>query len=144
MPRASTRSSRVKGRPGGATVAKRIQIDLLQQCVEAYVGGARVFRLDCVTGDGEHPTDRGAFRINRKHHPYRSRVYGVRMDYAMFFTDDGKALHQYHGPVPLSIVRLARNHVSEWFGSHGCVRLSEADARRLYEWAPVGTMVQVS
>ncbi|HHL4083217.1 L,D-transpeptidase [Burkholderia sp. A2] len=50
-----------------------------------------------MTGDSEHPTDRGAFRIMRKYPTYRSRAYNVQMDYAMFFTGDGKALHQYHG-----------------------------------------------
>jgi lipoprotein-anchoring transpeptidase ErfK/SrfK len=65
------------------------------------------------------------------------------MNYAMFFTTDGKALHQYHGAVPLNVVRTFRGKVSEWFGSHGCVRLSEADARALFEWAPLGTAVEV-
>ncbi|WP_321785703.1 L,D-transpeptidase [Burkholderia pyrrocinia] len=142
MPVQPARSERTKEKNGTAT--KRIQVDLLRQCVEAYEGRACVFRFDCVTGDSEHPTDRGAFRILRKHHPYRSRTYDVQMDHAMFFTTDGKAFHQYHGPIPLGVVRLARNAVTDWFGSHGCVRLSQADARQLYEWAPVGTMVQVS
>ncbi|WP_349252623.1 L,D-transpeptidase [Burkholderia sp. AU32357] len=56
-----------------------------------------MFRFDCVTGDSEHPTDRGAFRIMRKYPTYRSRAYNMQMNYAMFFTGDGKALHQYHG-----------------------------------------------
>lgn len=30
-----------------------------------------------------------------------------------------------------------------WFGSHGCVRLQEADAKTLYDWAPLGTTVFV-
>jgi hypothetical protein len=55
-----------------------------------------------------------------------------------------KALHQYHGLMPLSMVRMARSNVSDWFGSHGCVRLVQADAKALYDWAPVGTTVQVS
>jgi hypothetical protein len=65
------------------------------------------------------------------------------MDYAMFFTEDGKALHQYHGPVPLEVVRAMKQGVSEWFGSHGCVRLEEEAARTLYEWAPLGTQVTI-
>jgi lipoprotein-anchoring transpeptidase ErfK/SrfK len=65
------------------------------------------------------------------------------MNYAMFFTTDGKALHQYHGAVPQNVVRTFRGKVSEWFGSHGCVRLSESDARALFEWAPLGTAVEV-
>ena len=146
-----------KQKPGGAgryyngsatkkpqhSAPKTIKVSLAQQIVEAYEGSTRIFLFDCVTGDKDHPTDSGVFRIMRKVHPYRSRTYNVQMDYAMFFTHDGKALHQYHGVVPLSIVRTARNSVSEWFGSHGCVRLTETDAKALYEWSPVGTTVQV-
>jgi len=52
-------------------------------------------------------------------------------------------LHLYYGPVPLSVVRTMRQGVSDWFGSHGCVRLQEEDARSLYEWAPLNTKVTV-
>ncbi|WP_081687011.1 L,D-transpeptidase family protein [Chitinilyticum litopenaei] len=56
---------------------------------------------------------------------------------------DGKAFHQYHGP-SFTAVRLGRG-ISDWFGSHGCVRLSEDDAKSLFNWADVGsTLVQVS
>jgi lipoprotein-anchoring transpeptidase ErfK/SrfK len=125
-------------------LVKTIKIDLAQQMVEAYLGAERVLKFECVSGDKDHPTDRGIFKIMRKKHPYRSRAYDVQMDYAMFFTVDGKALHQYHGIVPLRVVRTVRSGISEWFGSHGCVRLTHADAKTLYEWAPVGTTVKVS
>jgi hypothetical protein len=65
---------------------KTIRIDLAQQLVEAYLGAERVLRFECVSGDKDHPTDRGIFKIMRKNHPYRSRAYDVQMDYAMFFT----------------------------------------------------------
>ena len=96
----------------------------------------------CLSGDNRHPTDRGKITIVRKHQIYRSRTYDTQVNYAMFFTLDGKALHQYHGPVPLAVVRSLRQSVSEWFGSHGCVRLAERDAKALFDWAPIGTTVQ--
>ncbi|SDD89660.1 L,D-transpeptidase catalytic domain [Massilia sp. PDC64] len=58
-------------------------------------------------------------------------------------TADGNALHQYHGAVPLTVIRTFRGRVTEWFGSHGCVRLCEDDARALFEWAPLGTVVEM-
>lgn len=122
---------------------KRIVVNLEEQMVEALDGDEQVYQFICVTGDDDHPTDKGDFHIFRKQHPYRSKTYGVEMDYAMFFTEDGKALHQYHGPIPLSVVRTMRQGVSDWFGSHGCVRLQEEDARALYEWAPMNTKVTV-
>jgi lipoprotein-anchoring transpeptidase ErfK/SrfK len=122
---------------------KVIKVDLTAQLVEAYDGSERIHRFECVSGNKDHPTDRASFKIQRKHEIYRSRAYNVQMNYAMFFTADGKALHQYHGAAPLSVVRTFRSRVSEWFGSHGCVRLAEADARALFEWAALGTAVEV-
>ena len=78
-----------------------------------------------------------------KRRPTQRKLIRVDLDCAMFFTLDGKVLHQYHGIVPLSIVRLARGGVGDWFGSHGCVRLVEADARALFDWAPLPTAVHV-
>jgi hypothetical protein len=63
------------------------------------------------------------------------------MNFAMFF-DHGKALHQYHGLVPLSIVRAAKSG-SDFFGSHGCVRLTQDDAEKLFNFAPLHTRVTV-
>ena len=42
-----------------------------------------------------------------------------------------------------SVLRLARNKVTDLVGSHGCVRLAEMDAKVLFEWAPMGTMVRI-
>jgi lipoprotein-anchoring transpeptidase ErfK/SrfK len=122
---------------------KRIAVNLEEQTVQAFEDDNQVYDFICVSGDEEHPTDKGVFKIFRKQHPYRSQTYNVEMDYAMFFTEDGKALHQYHGPVPLEVVRAMKQGVSEWFGSHGCVRLEEEAARTLYEWAPLGTQVTI-
>jgi lipoprotein-anchoring transpeptidase ErfK/SrfK len=123
--------------------AKRIEVSLGKQILEAFEGSKRVFVFDCVTGAEDHPTTAGSFSIFRKHHPHRSHKYDVQMNYAMFFTQDGKAIHQYHGFAPLSVVRAMKKGVTEWFGSHGCVRLTEEDARTLYQWTPVGTTVRV-
>ncbi len=122
---------------------KHIAVDLEEQMVRAYEDDKQVYEFICVSGDDDLPTDKGVFAIYRKEHPYRSKTYNVEMDYAMFFTEDGKALHQYHGPVPLSVVRAMKQDVSEWFGSHGCVRLEEEAARTLYEWAPLKTKVTI-
>jgi lipoprotein-anchoring transpeptidase ErfK/SrfK len=122
---------------------KRISVNLSGQIVEAIENGCSIHNFICVSGDSDHPTDRGTFQILRKNHPYRSITYDVQMNYAMFFTQDGKALHQYHGLVPLTTIRTARQQVSDWFGSHGCVRLEEAAARTLYNWTPLSTRVTI-
>jgi lipoprotein-anchoring transpeptidase ErfK/SrfK len=122
---------------------KRIVIELANQIVTAYEATGSVFHVcDCVTGDSSHPTPSGKFKIERKHHPYTSKKYGVPMNYAMFFTTTGEALHKYHGPAPWWLLRIARTFTDE-VGSHGCVRLQEDDAKKLYSWAPTRTQVEV-
>jgi hypothetical protein len=122
---------------------KRIEVHLLDQTVDAFEDGRRLFHFICVTGDAAHPTHPGVFKVIRKAHPYVSRTYNVPMNYALFFTVDGKALHQYHGPLALGLLRTMRQTMSDMVGSHGCVRLMEDDARQLYQWAPIGTRVAV-
>lgn len=124
-------------------MSKLIKVYSDIQILEVFESNKRVFLFDCVTGYRDHPTDRGVFHIFRKLYPYRSKKYNVPMNYALLFTQDGKALHQYHGPLPLSMIRSMRVSVSDWFGSHGCVRLDEEDARVLWERADYGTTVQV-
>jgi hypothetical protein len=132
------------GGPTTSVATRKIVVDLRTQKLEAYLGDTIVFSFPCVTGDRAHPTEPGRFKIMRKVHPYTSRTYKVPMDYAMFFTRDGKAIHQYHGPVALGLLRSFRlGPLGATVGSHGCVRLSEVDARMMYAWTPVGTEVIV-
>lgn len=121
---------------------KTIKVHLAQQILEAYEGDQRIFRFECVTGDKNHPTERGIFVIRDRHENYTSKSYEVPMDFAMFFTPDGKAIHKYHGFMPLPLLRTAKA-VSDQIGSHGCVRLSDADARALFKWTPRLTEVHV-
>jgi len=128
-----------------ARIAKSIRVSIAAQTVEVFENSKKIFDFECVTGDKAHPTDRGFFHILRRpaDYHYRSHKYNAQMNYPLFFTPDGKAFHQYHGPIPLSFVRMARNNVTDWVGSHGCVRLSEENARSLYNWASVGVLVQI-
>jgi lipoprotein-anchoring transpeptidase ErfK/SrfK len=125
------------------TGRKRIQVLLTKQVLYAFQGATRVFTFDCVTGSSEHPTVAGKFHVIRKDRIHRSAKYNAQMNYAMFFSSDGKAIHQYHGIVPLTVVRAAKSGVSDWFGSHGCVRLTEDDAKAIFDWTPVGTPVEI-
>jgi lipoprotein-anchoring transpeptidase ErfK/SrfK len=87
-----------------------------------------------VSGDESHPTPAGHFKVNRKAHPYTSKKYHVAMNYAMFLTHTGEAIHQGYVVGPLS-------YLKSWgiggISSHGCVRLAEDDAATLYSWTPI-------
>ncbi len=124
---------------------KLIKVYLAEQIVEALEGSKKVFEFECVTGDEGHETHLGNFHIIRKPEDYHyiSKKYNVPMNYPLFFTSDGKAFHQYHGPVPFSVMRFSKKNISDMVGSHGCVRLTENAAKTLYNWAPLGTKVEI-
>lgn len=122
-------------------MSKRIVVNLRRQVLTAYDGTQQVYRFDCCSGDKDHPTDAGKFKIFSKHRKYTSKKYKVPMDYAMFFTKDGKAIHMSHA---VGLTSLLKYLGADSVGSHGCVRLSEDDARTLFEWTPMHTTVEVS
>jgi len=74
-------------------------------------------------------TPSGSFRVYRKEIMSWSHPFQVWMPYAAYFTG-GIATHQYP-------------HVPEYPASHGCVRLPEGDAARVYRFVEVGTPVDV-
>jgi lipoprotein-anchoring transpeptidase ErfK/SrfK len=127
-------------------MAKAIFVDLRRQILYAYDGARLVYRFDCVSGDRDHTTTPGTHTIGRKHRIYRSRRYGAQMNYAMFF-HGGEAIHEANAVLPMSHIRTALRAVgmeeSDPFGSHGCVRLEQNQARMLFEWTPPGTRVTV-
>jgi lipoprotein-anchoring transpeptidase ErfK/SrfK len=128
---------------GGAPIAKRIEVDIASQTLSAFDNGKLIYKLDCITGDSGHPTDRGTFHVFLKDQRHVSHKYHVKMYYALFFTQDGKAIHQYHGPGNFGLVRTLKEKLSDWFGSHGCVRLTEKDAAAMFAWTPLNTTVHI-
>jgi hypothetical protein len=125
----------------GTLHVKWIGVFLDEQVVRSFSDGAVVDKFDCVTGDGSNPTNPGQFSIKSKDRLHTSRQFGVKMDFAQFF-DGGKALHQYHGIVPLAVIRILKSG-TDFFGSHGCVRLVQSDADTLFKFGVVGMRVTV-
>ena len=121
---------------------KSIRVNISRQSLEAYENDKFVYSFDCVTGTSDHPTEPGTFSVFKKDRIHRSHKYDAQMNYAMFFSSDGKAIHQYHGS--FSLARLGHAVSSDLFGSHGCVRLAEADVRALFDWAEIGTKVIIT
>ena len=121
-------------------VKKRILVKLDHQILKAYENNKLVYEFDCVTGDKDHPTEPGKFQIFRKHRTYTSKKYKVPMDYAMFFSDDGKAIHKSH---VVGLSSYLKYFGIESIGSHGCVRLDEESAKKLFDWTPLHTAVEI-
>jgi lipoprotein-anchoring transpeptidase ErfK/SrfK len=111
-----------------------IDIDLSEQRVRAYEGAEPVMEFIVSTGTSAHPTVTGQFRIYVK---LRSTpmsgpgYYLPGVPFTMYFYK-GYALHgtYWHSNfgVPMS---------------HGCVNFRTSDAETLFNWAEVGTLVNV-
>jgi lipoprotein-anchoring transpeptidase ErfK/SrfK len=131
----------VPGRAGSPTpipvaeaVTRTIEVDLSEQRLTAWQGSTRVRVLVVSTGDEEHPTIRGQFKIKAKY----EKIDMIGRDY------------YYHNvPYVMMFSRPFYIHAAPWrekFGaplSRGCVTLSTHDAEWLFKWAPVGTAVVV-
>jgi lipoprotein-anchoring transpeptidase ErfK/SrfK len=124
----------------GTGINKKIVVIIDTQVLLAMEGSQVVYEYDVVTGRPKKETHPGDYRISRKYKDYTSKTYGSPMPYSMFFSKDGKAIH---GTQWATVRSYLHAYVTESVGSHGCVGLSEEDAKTLFGWAPVGTPIEV-
>ena len=121
---------------------KRILVDRSEQKLYAYDGDELFLETAISTGKDLTPTPRGSFTVFRKM-PSRymqGPLPGISDQYYdlpgvpwnLYFTKEGGAIHGAYWHTEFG---------SQW--SHGCVNVPLDTARRLYEWAPLGTMVLV-
>jgi lipoprotein-anchoring transpeptidase ErfK/SrfK len=108
------------------------EVDIAQQIVSVKIGARTVYQCQGIAGDKDNPTKKGRHVVYEKSPNHVSSQYGSKMYFAMFFYK-GQALHQYHGH-GWPLLYYAKKNI-DLIGSHGCVRLQEADAKKLYRWA---------
>jgi hypothetical protein len=118
----------------GARAGKKIVVDLSEQQAYAYENGKLLFHGWVSTGKPGHRTPTGHFRVLEKALRHVSSRYpepngGARMDYMLRLTNYGVAMHL--------------GYVPNYPASHGCIRMENGFAQRMYSWADVGTPVIV-
>jgi hypothetical protein len=118
----------------GAQAGKKIVVDQSKQQACIYEDGHRLFCGDISTGKPGHRTPNGRFRVLEKEIRHVSSRYpepngGARMDYMLRLTNYGVAMHL--------------GYVPNYPASHGCIRMENGFAQRMYDWARVGTPVIV-
>ena len=119
---------------------KEIQVFIKEQVLVALEDGKKIYSFDIVTGSDGKETNAGRYLIFRKVKKYTSKAYGSEMPYTMFFTKDGKAIH---GTQMATLRSYLHSYLTDSVGSKGCVGLTDDNAKALFEWAPVGTLVVV-
>jgi L,D-transpeptidase catalytic domain len=109
----------------------QIIISIADQRVSLYDNGRLVARSSVSTGVRRHPTPLGVFSVVEKQRWHRSNIYsGAPMPYMQRITWSGIALHA--GELP------------GYPASHGCIRLTNDFAIRLWQLTKRGTRVIIA
>ena len=131
VPRQFVRIAYLHKRPAGIPRnARWVRVDLAEQTLVAYEGDTPVFATLVSAGRDPHPTKKGVFRIFAKtvHSTMRGRGWAdyvaEEVPWPMHFYQ-GQAMHGAFWHDQFGIVK-----------SHGCVNLSVADAKWLFDWMP--------
>ncbi|MCD6289444.1 MAG: LysM peptidoglycan-binding domain-containing protein [Anaerolineae bacterium] len=126
----SARRSTVRAQASG----KWIDVNVRTQTLTAYEGNRAVLTTKVSTGLPRTPTVLGRFRIYAK---FRAQTmsgpgyYLPNVPYVMYFYG-GYSIHGTYW-----------HHNFGHPMSHGCVNMRTSEARWLYGWAPVGTLVVI-
>ena len=120
--------------PSPAASGRWIDIDLSAQRLTAYEGSRPVFNALVSTGLPRTPTVQGRFKVYVKYRSTTMSGPGYRLPgvpYTMYFYK-GYGLHGAYW----------HNNFGHPM-SHGCVNLRTTDAQWLFNWASVGTVVNI-
>ena len=113
---------------------KEIVIDLSEQMAYAIEDGYVVFEGRISSGKKGRETPIGEFKIMHKKRHHKSNLWpkpngGAKMPYMMRLTNTGIAMHL--------------GHVPNKPASHGCIRLKQGFAQKMFKWARVGIYVYI-
>lgn len=109
----------------------QIVVSIARQRAILFSKGVRIAEASISTGVKDHPTPMGVFSVIAKSRYHRSNIYSsAPMPYMQRITWSGIALHQ--GPLP------------GFPASHGCIRLPQAFAVKLWAMSKLGTRVIVT
>lgn len=121
------------------TTDKLITVDTNRQQLTAWEGGKILKQVAVSTGLPQSPTVKGSFAIYTKLRfddmrgvsPVKGKYYLPNVPYVMYFYQ-AYALHGTYW----------HNNFGHRM-SNGCVNLRTSDAQWLYNWAPIGTRVEI-
>jgi N-acetylmuramoyl-L-alanine amidase len=108
---------------------RRLEVLVDRQVMLAVDGGRVVRTIDVSTGKPSTPTPIGSFRVYAKYPRWWSSPFAEWLFWAAPF-DGGIAVHQYPSVPPYA-------------ASHGCVRVTAADAPWVFRFVSVDTPVHV-
>lgn len=108
-----------------------VVVSIGEQRVRVFDSTTKIAEAPTSTGMRAHPTLMGVFSVIQKHRMHYSNLYGnAPMPYMQRLTWSGTAMHT--GVLP------------GYAASHGCIRLPNSFARRLWKMTKLGTRVIVA
>ena len=113
---------------------KEIAVDLYQQKIYAIEDGNIIFQGTISSGMIGRDTPEGVYKILQKKRHHRSNLWpkpngGAKMPYMLRLTNTGIAMHL--------------GDVSRRAASHGCIRMGNKLAKKMYNWSRVGMTVRI-
>jgi tetratricopeptide (TPR) repeat protein len=124
-------------------IQKRIEVNLSTFRATAWQSGRQVYNFLVGTGEPGRLTYPGNFSILDKIPMAYASTWGLKMPYWMGIYWAGSLENGFHG---LPINRYGQKMWGGYLGtriSYGCIILADEDARKLYEWAQIGTPVWI-
>lgn len=136
----------------------KIRINRSEQKAYFYKGNTLVGMSPISSGDIEHATPAGRFKITQKSIDHKSNLYGVIKNRAtgeIINKDADTRKHRagpgevfVHAPMPYFMrfnggIGMHTGHLPGYAASHGCVRMPNEMARSFFENVKIGTPVIV-
>jgi|GEM_PF-1684612 len=123
---------------------KKILISISSQRLTCFEGTDIVCDFPISSGTYALPTPIGSFKVERKRDVAYSSAYDLYMNWWMAFTpNEAYGIHELpYWKYSWGIVTEGENHLGVRV-SHGCVRLGIGPAKQVYDWAPLGTPVEI-
>jgi lipoprotein-anchoring transpeptidase ErfK/SrfK len=137
----------------------RIEVWIQNQILLAYQGDCAVALIEVSTGMHDYETPMGHYKIQVKEREHFSSQYGEIINNASGKVVDWnaypyskvpKGCRYQPSPMPYFMrltdkgVGFHTGYLPGYAASHGCIRLHDEDAKKLFEVTPVGTPVQVT
>ena len=132
---------------------KRIIVDLTYQWLTAYENGRQVFRWNVASGIQGNPTSPGIYQILTHDEIAHGSSFNLcsaqgcgqwKMNWFMGVYEVRPGLmNGFHGAVVLPNGTLLNNGLVGVPATFGCIMSVDDNARSLYDWAEVGTLVEI-
>ncbi len=132
---------------------KRIIVDLTYQRLTAYENGRPVFNWNVSSGIEGNPTSPGVYQILTHDEIAHGSSFNLcgsqgcgqwKMNWFMGVYEVRPGLmNGFHGAVELPNGALLNNGIVGVPATYGCIMSVDDNARSLYDWAEVGTLVEV-